>query len=201
MTLARSDRASRFRTLDKLSGSQEHTSAVQDYFIAAGLPADQIGEVKPYAHLRGTNKRVPDESDVMYRYGVLFRQYNGIRVEDSMAWARLNVEGDSVTESVYWPEIPAPIIATANAFAALLADPAGRTAYVQQLPAGAATALGRLVIHHSPGIYLRAFAAAAVFDVSVDGHIVHYGLDGRVVVLPHEVPDPIPPSSPKPGSP
>ena len=149
-----------------------------------GLPADQIGETKPYAHIRGTNKRIPDESDVMYRYGVIFRQYHGVRIEESIAWARLNVDGDSITESVYWPEIPASVLSDADALNATLADTSAKASFFARLPSGAVVDRGSVVIHHTPGIYMKSFASAAVFDVSVNGNLVHVGLDGKVVVLP-----------------
>lgn len=171
-------------------GPDAHNKAVRSYFVGAGLPSDQISEVVPFAAMHSEGavadgmKGAVANAKLGYYFSVLRRQVDGIPVADSLAWARLNVDGEVVIESVYWPAIPEAVITKARDAQARLADPAMRSALVAKVP-GASE--GKLVIHHTPGFYQGAFEAVATYDIAGDGGKVHhFDISGAAVDLAEE---------------
>ena len=172
-------------------GSAAHNQAVRDYFVGAGLPANQIQSVDIFpvvGSLASTNSSGPTpDPTLLYYNSFIRRQIAGISVADSYAWARINQDGVVINESVYWPNISDSAIAQAKSFAALLADDASAAAYSAKLPS---KKRGKLVIHHTPGEWPGIFAAAAVYDVPDDNidfvGIIHFDANGVQAVLPHE---------------
>jgi hypothetical protein len=168
-------------------GSAAHDALVRSYFIDSGLPADQILDVSPYTVMSKVGRNGPDffaqaTSKLEYQFSVISRQIDGIRVDDSYAWARLDADGAAVLESVYWPEIPAQIVRDAVAFQTRLADDAGKRVFLAKVPRE-----GSLVIHHTPGEWVGAFAATASYDVGEEhGKVTHFDMEGRRLELPHE---------------
>ena len=62
------------------------------------------------------NETEPHPTSVSTRgyQSVLERQIDGIRIVDSIAWARMNDHGQVVAEWVYWPAIPSNVIQEAR---------------------------------------------------------------------------------------
>jgi len=171
-------------------GAAAHNQAVRAYFVAGGIPTDQIASVQPYAAMSnsGVGNAGPDEVQagrkLEYYFSVLERQLDGIPVADSFAWARLDEDAEPVLESVYWPEIPSSVVEQAKALQAHVADATASQAMFAKMPAGAA---GKVAIHHSPGVWDGTFTATATYDVDVDaGKKMHFDADGNEVVFDHE---------------
>lgn len=168
-------------------GADAHNKAVRSYLVSAGIPADQILEVVPFAamHSEGEVTKGLDgavaNAKLGYYFSVIRRQLDGIPVVDSLAWARLDADGDVVMESVYWPEIPEAVIAQARRAQAKLADHAVRASLLAKVP-GADEA--SLVIHHTPGFHDGTFEAVAVYDVpGSGGKVHHFDPGGNAVML------------------
>jgi hypothetical protein len=174
-------------------GADAQNKVVRAYFVDAGLPADQISEVVPFAAMHSEGavadglKGAMANAKLGHYFSVLRRQVDGIPVADSLAWARLNVDGEVVMESVYWPDISEAVITKARAAQLQLADPTTHSALMAKVP-GATE--GSLVIHHTPGFYQGAFEAVATYDIAGDGGKVHhFDITGQVVDLAEERPE------------
>jgi hypothetical protein len=94
----------------------------------------------------------------------LERGYSGIRINESIAFARFESADQTTSESLYWPAIPADVVSAAIAFQTALATPAGLAAYKALLPPDA-QGDGHVIIHHSSSGSQGPFAAEATYDV------------------------------------
>jgi hypothetical protein len=160
-------------------GDEPQIAATRQYFLAAGLPSNQIFDV--YAQPNTTAEFYADggvADSVYWPMGVIQRGYHGICIVDSIASALMLESGASIDENVYWPMIPHDILVAADQFAALLASSDGKARYLAGLPIDGSS--GRLVIRHTSGIWQGTFAAAAVFEVGV----IDFDVTGYPVVLP-----------------
>lgn len=167
-------------------GDQANNAAVKAYFLAAGLPGDQVLDVHamPSMGVGGFGPDVTTGPTLEGYYSYISRQYLGIPIVDSYAWARLDEKGEVVTESVYWPEIPQGALEEAKAFAQFMGDPTWKSSFLAKLPA-----VGQLVIHHTSGVWTGAFQAHVSYDVSWhDGKVLHFGVNGTAFDMPEEVP-------------
>jgi hypothetical protein len=167
-----------------------HNKTVLDYFVGAGLPADQIGLVNAHATVKGSGVGSVDMSNGEFAgyTSVLSRTVAGIPVPDSFAWARFNVKGESVEEQVYWPAIPGNVIQEAKRFQAIVSDPVQYAALLSKVPASLSS--GRVVIRHSPGTEKSAFQAVASYDVLQPGEmggVRHFDSTGAEFNLANEV--------------
>ncbi|MEZ4226994.1 MAG: hypothetical protein R3B13_39000 [Polyangiaceae bacterium] len=167
-----------------IGGAAAHDLAVQDYFVAAGLPKEQISSVRSM-----TSGLLPTDSaklgqvkpDLEALYSYIDRSVDGVPVVDSFAWARINEYEEVVTESVYWPPIPQSVVDNAKAFANSLANSTWAAAFYQRVPPH-----GRLVIRHTPGVWDGSFKAAVAYDVEWAGQTVHHDITGAKFQMPNE---------------
>lgn len=166
-------------------GPAAHNAAVKDYFVKAGLPEAEVSGVAIHtkASAGGTGLDPASSWKLDAYSSVLSREYDGVPVVDSYAWAQMNDLGEVVTESVYWPAIPQSVLVAASAFKKQLADPPASAAYFAKVPSN-----GRLVIHHTPGVWEGTFEATVSYDVSSFGKTTHYTAEGSVIALPQELP-------------
>jgi hypothetical protein len=148
--------------------ASDHNAKVLAYFVAAGIPQDQIGSVSTHTLMRGgasaAGVRDPDQFEGFY--SILNRAINGVVVSESTAWARFNTDGEVVEESVYWPPLPASVVQDATALAAKVADPAF-TSVLTQIEAhdpGYGIVDGQVVIHHNDATSHAAPYAVATYD-------------------------------------
>lgn len=171
-------------------GASAHNQAVRDYFVNAGLPADQIGsvDIMPAMSVNAdlvNNKQFDPKLE--FYFSIIRRQVAGVPVRDSYAWARINLDGAVVDESVYWPQIPPSAIADAKDLTKTLADKVAATNFLSKLPPNKA---GQLVIHHTPGEWTGAFEATATYDVPDDNPdfkaTIHYNANGQRHIFAHE---------------
>jgi hypothetical protein len=128
----------------------KHNRQVVDYFVSAGVPKDQIGGVHSttYLSLSGSlNDARPAPPKIDGYASVLERKIEKFPVVDSVAWARMNQKGEVVSEWVYWPAIPAKVLANARRLLEMTAGESDKTAFLSRLPAGLPP--GKVVIRHS----------------------------------------------------
>jgi hypothetical protein len=179
-----------------IGDNASHNDAVRQYFVKAGLPADQIEAVQDFEVVSvpaSSSEDVgPPQRTVQYRYSMIKRQIQGISVPDSFAWARMNIDGTVVEEQVYWPSIPQSVIDSALAFSSRLGDQATLTAFEAQLPAHQHEKDKGVVIRHSPGEWDHAFVADVYYDViqkraSLPA-VLHANQAGVMTTLPFEQP-------------
>ncbi|MBK7583145.1 MAG: hypothetical protein IPI67_23470 [Myxococcales bacterium] len=160
-----------------------HNAAVRKYFVDAGLPADEVDSVSVHtmASASGAGSDPPTSWEFEAYTSTISRQYDGVRVVESHAWAQFNDLGEVVTESVYWPEVSKSVAMAATAFRKQLEDPAAKAAFFAKVPEG-----GRLVIHHTPAAWKGTFSAMVSYDVGGFGKTKHYDASGWSFTLPHE---------------
>jgi hypothetical protein len=126
---------------------------VRDYFISLGVEACQVRSSNVMGSASGQ------------RTIALNRAIDGITVDDSLAFARIDQDDQSTDEALWWPDIPADVLAQARAFRDRLADPAARAAYQALLPSTAQTQ-GEVMIRHTGASSLSTtFQAQAVYLV------------------------------------
>jgi hypothetical protein len=140
----------------------QHNQQVVDYFVAAGVPKDQIGGVRANTYLSSGGSTQDARAAPVKVDGyasVLQRKIDKYVVIDSVAWARMNDQGRAVSEWVYWPAIPAKALADAIR----LEELAESADFLARLPAGLPR--GTVVIRHSPATEDGPFEAFASYDV------------------------------------
>jgi len=142
---------SEYASSSRYAGSpDDHNAQVKGYFLALGLPASQVADVRAMTLLQADGQigeSSPAAPRILGYYSVVSRNVEGVPVADSFAWARLDAEGRVVQEGIYWPALPPTVIAEVRAFKTALADPERRRTLMARIPTDAgATAI---VIHHS----------------------------------------------------
>ena len=130
---------------------------------------------------------------------ILERKIEKYPVVDSSAWARIDVQGKVVSEWVYWPAIPARVLADARRLEGLVAP--GKTEFLARLPAE--LRVGKVVIRHSSATEEGPFEVYASFDVlqrkesplaeksrgdigTVSVAVRHFDVSGAELRLPQE---------------
>jgi hypothetical protein len=173
----------------------DHNAKVKQYFLQAGLPADQIGSVETHAMMQGgrsaTGVQAPDT--LVAYYSVISRVIKGVPVSESVAWARFNADGDVVEESVYWPPLPSSVVTDAQNVQAALDASASGGAMLQTIESnhsGFGNMKGRIVIHHGLSAYRGPAFAAVTYDsqggASRRRTTRHFDQNGRDVTLAYE---------------
>src|SRR5262249_32841898 len=118
----------------------KHNEQVAAYFVGAGVPKDQIGGVHANTYLYSSGS-MKDERPAAVKVdgyaSILERKIDKYPVVDSVAWARMDVQGRVVSESVYWPAIPAKVLADARRLDGLVSS--GKAEFHARLPAGLTT--------------------------------------------------------------
>ncbi|MGB5811556.1 MAG: hypothetical protein WBG86_13545 [Polyangiales bacterium] len=87
-----------------------HENETVTYFTDRGLDPAQIANVGSNSLISGNEV----ETEFVALYSSLSRAWNGIPVIDSVADARFNDARQSVSESVFWPEIPCEVLDAAE---------------------------------------------------------------------------------------
>ena len=182
LALPNADAPSRLRPA-LTNDAETHNAAVRKYFVAAGLPENQIESVT--AHTKSSAIGIGDDEPTAWQFqsftSTISRQYQGVPVVDSHAWAQFNDHSEVVTESVYWPEIPQSVLTAASGFQKQLVDAAAKASFFSKVPDG-----GRLVIHHTSGNWQGAFKASVSYDVGSFGKTTHFDALGDAFSLPEE---------------
>jgi hypothetical protein len=152
----------------------EHSAAVKAYLVAAGVPATEVSGTHVTTTMAGggpvRDGVQPAQSKLLWYTTHLDRSLAGIPVESSYAFAAFDNGGRVITEGVYWPAIPAGVVSNARAFAAKLAAPRERTAFMAKVgkaAPGAGETPGSVRIVHTSGGYHGPFQAVAVYSTVV----------------------------------
>jgi hypothetical protein len=159
-------------------------AAVIAYLVGAGLPSAQVLSVR--ADETGLSRMETGVSDPVVHawFSVLVRGFEGVRVEDSTAWAAMGADGSSLEESVYWPEIGVDVVTELRAFRNMLQTPGEEQAFLARLPPSATD--GELVVHHTSALWTGAFEARACYRTNVSGTALHFDRNGLLVQLADE---------------
>jgi hypothetical protein len=173
------------------ASGMEHNDRVLSYFIAGGIPKEQIRGVQTHPLMGGAGSadvpkmNVGVDATLIAYYSVLSRMTpQGIPILDSQAWARFDEQDQVVSEGVYWPDIPASVVEEASAFKARLSTPEGAAAYKALLPS--LPHEGGVVIRHSTSVTRVTFEAMVVLEVTEGAVTRHFGVDGTEKKLPEE---------------
>jgi hypothetical protein len=171
--------------------AQEHNAWVLQYFSAAGLPRDQTEGVHAASmiDITGSMDKRQAQMQLVAYYSILERAVDGIPVVDSFAWARVNADGEVVSEAVYWPSIPNHVLAEAKRLRNLIEDPDSRATYESRLGTGHSG--GDVVIRHASAEVNTDFEALASYDVTVrsgtdSSFTRHFDVNGTERRLPQE---------------
>jgi hypothetical protein len=175
-------------------GRVAHEALVRAYFLGAGLPADQVGQVRTNTNARGDGVPGSPEVPTKFSYSsIVTRSVSGILVGESHAWARLDVNGNVVAEGVYWPALDASAVSDAVLISQTISG-SGGAAYFAILPvAPALSGTGSVVIHHSSAfVETTAFQDFGCYDVWIateggSGYMRHFDKNGLEVRLPQEL--------------
>lgn len=143
---------------------EEHNARALEYFIGAGLPADQVGRVTSQATMGGA--LIPGSDPIFHLVAYttnVRRVIGGVDVDESFATVTINVDGDVVSEYVYWPNVQSHV--------------------ADQAASVAAQSDGHVAIHHPP---ILTTPGPAFVTRNLDEHTL---LDafGNVIALPWDL--------------
>jgi hypothetical protein len=199
------------------STMSDHNTAGQAYFVAAGLPIDQVRYTAGLTQVQATEEIGRTSTGGVTRYvAVVQRAVSSIPVVDSSAAVSLVIAinprsdaGVPITgaaapppstatvaayEKVYWPAFPRSLLNQAVAFERRLSNPQARAAYIARLPTR--NKMGNVVIRHS-NWRQTPFVSFVSYDV-MDGQTMrHFDQSGQEEFLPSET-QPLPPANPFP---
>jgi hypothetical protein len=170
-----------------------HGERVKAYFIAAGIPAEQVRDVRAtFEGFSGgptSEGAMPAPVQLHSINSILTRSVQGIPVIESVAWAKMTTAGGVDMECVFWPAIDAQVANRAVAFAKQMSDSAAHAAYLAKLP-GQVYRDGGVVIHHTdPSVHATPTAYVS-YDVTLapQGHAAmrHFDEGGMEFRLPQE---------------
>ena len=174
----------------------EKTNAnkVKAYFVAAGLPADQVGEIQAtyQSGMMGgsTVQAAPMNFQLASITSILRRRVSGVLVVESEAWATLTTSGDVDMECVFWPPLDNSAVNSAVTWAKALADGPTHAAYLAKLPGKVQRDVGVVIHHTDMSIHTPAKAYAsydAVIDTASHASARHFDQDGVEFRLPQEI--------------
>ena len=154
--------------------AEEHSAAVREYLFAAGISEAEVSGTHVTTTMTGggpvKDGVQPSRSVLLWYTTHLERSLGGVPVEGSSAFAALDSDRRVISEGVYWPEIPAAVVARALAMQQMLASPKARAAFltkVRRAQPKIGDAEGNVVILHSSAFYHSKFQVQAVYSVVV----------------------------------
>ncbi|GMV16905.1 MAG: hypothetical protein AMXMBFR56_51290 [Polyangiaceae bacterium] len=162
-----------------LRNPDQHTQRVRAYLVKAGVPEDQIATVNNHAIMSGGGPTTtPELHGALESYTtVLSRSIKGVPIAESFAWAALADDGAVITESVWWPPVPATVVEEALGIGADIAS----GAFSQKTGVQDA---GTVIVHHTIGMGAKlTFIACFQVHPSSLGANRCYGASGSVVDL------------------
>jgi len=169
-----------------------HRAAVQSYFVGAGLPANQMGDILADYQNSGSLPSSPASSPPQFDSinSVLTRVVNGIRIVESFAWAKMTTAGDVDMEAVFWPPVDMTVVNAATSLASSMQNAAYHTTFLTNLP-GTVYKDGGVVIHHTNSAIQSAPTAYVAYDVVLDASTTatmrHFNANGAEFRLPQEM--------------
>ena len=168
-----------------------HGQQVRAYFVAAGLPEDQIRDVRTTYQVGGGGP-VEESSSVTLQSinSILTRSLEGVPVIESVAWAKMNRAGEVEMEYVFWPPIDKEVVARAAKFARKMADSEERAAFLAKLPGVLYKDAGVVIHHTDPSVHAPPTAYVS-YDVTLAPEdyaaMRHFDIDGHEFRMPQEL--------------
>lgn len=164
-----------------------HNNRVLQYFMAAGLPTQEISGTHVTTQIKQSGTALQGEvgrpTFVSYTTHI-DRSVSGIPVLSSRAWATFNANDEVVAEEVFWPAIPADVVAKAKALQTAWSDPSLmrslRQRMTAQTPETPSTG-GQVAIIHTPATYSAAVTSAAVVEIMGAApmpRMLHFDING-----------------------
>jgi hypothetical protein len=155
--------------------------ALIQYLGVAGLPSDQMASVREDTAALLIGHETVMHPALSLEVPILTRQWKGIPIDDSTAWAFLSNAELSYAEQVFWPAIGQDVVDDVHRLQALVADPTKSARLFAALPPGES---GAVVIHHTSWYWQGPFRAVACYRLLVDGVPMYFDINGHVVSLP-----------------
>ncbi len=173
--------------------AKTQATMVTAYFAAAGLPQDQVGAVETMFEATAGGPMVGAKGhrgmSLHSLNTILRRKVRGVRVADSMAWAKMTVTGETDTEEVFWPPLSLDVVNAAAAFLAQMANPSAHAAYLAKLPGAVYQDVGVVIHHTGPATHSAALAFVS-YDASLspaaEVPVRHFDVNGVEFRLPDE---------------
>ena len=152
-------------------------AATRDYFVSLGLSETEVGGTHVTTTMGGSGKvgeelSVSKNSKFMWYTGHLNRAISEIPVESSYAFAAFDKNNVTITEGVWWPDIPIEVVQDAVDLRQSLADEAKRRDYLALIEGkepGASDTEGEVRIIHTSATYDGEFTARAGYCVAISG--------------------------------
>lgn len=176
-----------------------HNERVLKYFLGAGIPKEEIGGMHVTTTMAGGAPKVQAgtafKNTRFIAYTTHLERYiDGIPIVDSQAWASFNANDEVMSEGVYWPAIPADVIAKASLIRSIIQDPnqhANLRAEIKKRSARVRDEPGRVVITHTHSAYDGAPLSRAAYEVIPAGPgslVLHFDELGQPLPALHSVP-------------
>jgi hypothetical protein len=154
--------------------AEEHSAAVREYLLGVGIPDAEVAGMHVTTTMAGggpVNQGVQPSRSVLLWYTThLERSLGGVPVEGSYAFAALDRERRAISEGVYWPAIPARVVARAQALKEALTSSTTRAEFltrVRRAQPEIGDAEGTVTILHTSAGYHGEFQVEAVYTVIV----------------------------------
>jgi len=171
----------------------DNAANVKSYFVGAGLPSDQIGDIQNTYQSAGMGGSTADAAPVNFQLqsvtSIIRRVVSGILVVESEAWATITTTGDVDMECVFWPPLDSSVVNAAIAWASATTNSTAHAAFLANLPSNIQKDVG-VVIHHSDRSVHSPTATFASYDVvlntSPGAATRHFDQNGVEFRLPQE---------------
>lgn len=172
-----------------------HTKEAVNYFVSAGLPADQLGATSTNTLMTNggdtSGANVGTTPGVFRAYfTVIDRAIDRTPVEGSHAWVAFNADGEAIGEEVYWPDIPQSPIVEAAALRASV-DATRLASLKAKLADSTKYRDGVVTIHHTPftADQFEVFVSIDFHGVGVPSHYLRAdGSEARFLSQPSPAP-------------
>jgi hypothetical protein len=184
-----------------------HNARVLAYFTGLGLPSEEVVGMHVTTKMAGQARKgeriLPTNTHFVNYATHLERGVGGIPVVGSQAWAVFNAKDHVVSEGVFWPAIPASVVAEAKLLAAAVNDPVKHAKLRDDIRASKpdlGDIPGRAIITHTANTYPGTVVATAAYEIitpGLGGHIEYFDLGGTPLRLPDDAGNKIDSSSVK----
>jgi hypothetical protein len=156
------------------------TAHVRAYLQTFGIPDCQVSSVSQLGSGGGGGPvGGPTTTYAGHLTIALNRGIGGSMIADSHANAEMNDQDASSREDIWWPAIPASVVAQAKQMQTDFADPAKLAAFQAKLPDGDGALPGVIRIHHNyPDS--KTFSAVVTWDVERNGSGISYDANGQM---------------------
>ncbi|HEX8106643.1 MAG TPA: hypothetical protein VF516_02895 [Kofleriaceae bacterium] len=154
--------------------AEEHSRVASDYLVRSGVPTSEVSGTHVTTTMAGgmsrDGKLAPWSQRLLWYSTHLERSVGGVPVEGSFAFAALDTSGAAITEGVYWPSIPADVVARAQELSRRLGSPDTRASFFEPVLKAHPEidkAAGTVKIVHTSAGYPGRFEVQAVYSVIV----------------------------------